>query len=79
MTADSRAAKLESISDTGGRRPGRALVLAAQAGLGFAVVLGWEFGVRAGVVDEFFFSALSDIALRVGQWRVLLRCQPTHR
>ena len=42
----------------------RGAVLAAQLGLGAAVVLGWEFGGA----DEFFFSQPSDIAVRIVEW-----------
>lgn len=42
----------------------RGAVLAAQLGLGAAVVLGWEFGGA----DEFFFSKPSDIAVRIVEW-----------
>ena len=69
MTTASRAPKAEPAPDTRTRSgPRRPLVLAAQLGLALVIVLGWEFGALAGVVDEFFFSRPSDIADRVYQW-----------
>ena len=50
------------------RRPPRALVAALQL-LAFAVVVGlWETLSRASVLDPFFFSRPSDIALRIAGW-----------
>lgn len=43
-------------------------MLTTQIGLAVAVVAGWELCVRAGILDEFFFSAPSDIAARVVGW-----------
>ena len=36
--------------------------------LGLAIVLAWEGGVRAGVMDPFFVSQPSAIAVRLGDW-----------
>lgn len=36
-----------------------------------ALILGgWEAGVRAGVLDDFFFPPPSDIAVQIGEWAV---------
>lgn len=39
-----------------------------QLGLLVFIVLGWEFSVRLGWVDAFFFSKPSDIGLRIFEW-----------
>ena len=39
-----------------------------QLALLLLLVLGWEFSVRLGWVDAFFFSKPSDIALRIYDW-----------
>jgi len=39
-----------------------------QLGLFALVVLGWEYSVRWGWVDAFFFSMPSDISLRIVEW-----------
>ncbi len=39
-----------------------------QLGLLLFLVLGWEFSVRLGWVDAFFFSKPSDIAVRIYEW-----------
>ena len=36
--------------------------------LGVAIVAGWEFGARAGVIDKFFWSQPSDIAATLWRW-----------
>jgi NitT/TauT family transport system permease protein len=46
----------------------RPAILAAQAALGAAVLALWQTGVSLRVLDPFFVSRPSDIALRVGQW-----------
>jgi NitT/TauT family transport system permease protein len=42
--------------------------LAWQMVLGVGFLAAWQWGVAAGVLDRFFFSRPSDIALRVAQW-----------
>jgi NitT/TauT family transport system permease protein len=39
-----------------------------QVALGIAFVLAWEWGSRANLLDRFFFSRPSDVAIRVAQW-----------
>ncbi|WP_457630943.1 ABC transporter permease [Oceanithermus sp.] len=39
-----------------------------QLALLLLIVLGWEFSVRLGWVDAFFFSKPSDIAVRIFEW-----------
>lgn len=39
-----------------------------QLGLLLFLVLGWEYSVRLGWVDAFFFSKPSDIAVRIYEW-----------
>ncbi|MFZ0488216.1 MAG: ABC transporter permease [Arenicellales bacterium] len=52
------------------KRPHRALVLALQVGF-FTLATGvWEILSRYGVVDPFFFSRPSDIAVQMWQWVV---------
>lgn len=46
----------------------RAKVRWLQLGLLLTILLGWEFSVRLGWVDAFFFSKPSDIALRIYEW-----------
>ena len=36
--------------------------------LGVAIVVGWELGARAGVIDKFFWSQPSDIAATLWRW-----------
>ena len=36
--------------------------------LGLAIVFAWEGGVRAGLIDPFFVSQPSAIAVRIGDW-----------
>ena len=36
--------------------------------LGVVLLIAWEWGVRAGIVDAFFFSRPSDIGLRIWRW-----------
>src|SRR5579862_42763 len=36
--------------------------------LGAALLLAWEWGASAGLLDKFFFSRPSDILIRVWQW-----------
>jgi NitT/TauT family transport system permease protein len=50
------------------RRRHKPAVLAAQIGLAVVVVAGWELCARAGILDEFFFSKPSDIAVRAIGW-----------
>ncbi|MFI9507827.1 ABC transporter permease [Nocardia sp. NPDC052566] len=48
---------------------GRVLAIRiVQLALGVVLILGWELAARYGVVDEFFFSRPSDIAVRLGDW-----------
>jgi NitT/TauT family transport system permease protein len=70
MTATSQAPATESAPSrpTPAKRRRRPAILLAQLGLAVVIVLGWEFGGRAGIIDEFFFSIPSDIAARIGQW-----------
>ncbi len=46
----------------------RARVRILQVLLLLFLVLGWEFSVRLGWVDAFFFSKPSDIATRIAEW-----------
>jgi NitT/TauT family transport system permease protein len=46
----------------------RWVVLAFQLALIAATLMAWEFGVRAGNIDPFFFSAPSQIAATIGSW-----------
>ena len=46
----------------------RARVRLLQVLLLLFLVLGWEFSVRLGWVDAFFFSKPSDIAARIAEW-----------
>ncbi len=39
-----------------------------QLALGLGFLAAWEWGAAVGVLDRFFFSRPSDIALRVAQW-----------
>jgi NitT/TauT family transport system permease protein len=50
------------------RLPSRSAVLAAQAGLGLAVVGAWQAGASVKLLDPFFFSRPSDIAGRIATW-----------
>jgi sulfonate transport system permease protein len=36
--------------------------------LGIALLGGWEWGARSGLLDPFFFSRPSEVAMRVWQW-----------
>ena len=46
----------------------RWLVVAIQLALIAGTLVAWEFGVRAGRIDPFFFSAPSQIAATIGGW-----------
>ncbi len=50
------------------RPANRGLVLAIQAALIAAALLAWEFSVKIGWVDPFFFSAPSQIAATIASW-----------
>lgn len=43
-------------------------MLAAQIGLGGAILAAWQWLVNAGKIDKFFFSRPSDIAIRIVSW-----------
>jgi NitT/TauT family transport system permease protein len=47
--------------------PGRAVLL-WRLGLGILLLASWETASKAGILDPFFFSRPSDIALRVWRW-----------
>jgi NitT/TauT family transport system permease protein len=50
------------------RPANRWVVLAIQLAVIAALLLSWEFGVQAGKIDPFFFSAPSQIAATIGSW-----------
>ena len=53
------------MSDSASRRSS---MLALQAALAAALLLTWELGSRLKLLDPFFFSRPSDVALRIWQW-----------
>ncbi len=46
----------------------RAKVAASRLGLAAVLLIGWEAGARAGVIDPFFFSRPALIAARLTEW-----------
>ena len=49
-------------------QPSRVVVLFWQVAIAAGVLVLWQWGVRAKVLDPFFVSRPSDIALRIGAW-----------
>jgi len=46
----------------------RSKVVLTQAAIVLALLLAWELGVRAGLIDSFFFPAPSALIVRIREW-----------
>ncbi len=51
-----------------GRSERRVALFVGQCALASAVLLAWEWGAASGVLNPFFFSRPSAVALRIGHW-----------
>jgi len=59
---------MADVARSSARTPSRALVLAAQVGVGVVLVTLWQTLVSLKMLDPFFVSRPTDIAARIAQW-----------